>query len=202
MWWVRLGGGRWLVTGMITRGRWDSPEFAWIPAKFATNWWTVCQKLSSSPATFKYSANDGSLQTIVHSKSSPRTVFGRTVVRQLANSFAVNSWRTRSRRTIAGGQANVHRIFESIRRRRHFWRTVRQFAANSERIRANSGEFAESSANVRRTLAEFARKMLANCWRTWSEFARIRANLRELARVCGKRPRRSPSQVPLIVVIA
>ncbi len=111
----------------------------------------------------------------------------------LANAFAAND---RSR------PANVRQIFESCRRRRHFWRTVRQFAANSERIRANSGEFSESSANVRRTLAEFARKMLANCWRTWSEFARIHANLRELARVCGERPRRSPSQVPLIVVIA
>ncbi len=51
------------------------PEFTRIRTEFAVNWQTVRQKMSSCPATFKYSTNNRSPRTIVQSKSSPRTVF-------------------------------------------------------------------------------------------------------------------------------
>jgi hypothetical protein len=54
---------------------------------------------------------------------------------------------------------------KSVREKHIFGDTVRQFAANS-------GQFAERSANVRRTLAEFAEKIL-----------QTRVNLREFAGV-------------------
>ena len=114
--------------------------------------------------------SDGLREPSFTEKSSPRTFF--------ANLFAANFWQTRSR------PANVRQIFESCRRRRHFWRTVRQFAANSAWICTNSGEVAWSSPNVRGVRRTFARvreeKKLANA-------GGVRANSRELARVCGER---------------
>ena len=99
----------------------------------------------------------------------------------LANAFAKfyvrrehSSRRTRSRRTLvkSGCISSRERIF---------WRTVRQFAAEYGRTRANPGELRRTPANVRRTPAN-VRRSSAECryWRTVGEFAR---SSREFARV-------------------
>ena len=85
-----------------------------------------------------------------------------------------SSRRTRSRRTLvrSGCISSRERIF---------WRTVRQFAAEYERTRANPGELRRTPANVRRTPANVRRSSAeCRCWRTDGEFAR---SSREFARV-------------------
>ena len=99
----------------------------------------------------------------------------------LANAFAKfyvrrepSSRRTRSRRTLvrSGCISSRERIF---------WRTVRQFAAEYGRTRANPGELRRTPANVRRTPANVRRSSAeCRCWRTDGEFAR---SSREFARV-------------------
>ena len=84
----------------------NSPEFARIRTEFAVNWQTVRQNNVIVSGYFKiFATNDSSPQTIVQSKSLPRTVFwvngcsptGEYVRGGLS---PLDSWRTRSRRTI------------------------------------------------------------------------------------------------------
>ena len=49
----------------------NSPEFARIRAESAANWRTVRQKMSPTPTSFTYTANDRSPRTIVR---QPRTI--------------------------------------------------------------------------------------------------------------------------------
>ena len=105
-------------------------------------------KRTSSPL-----ANNSSRRTIVHPIRN--MLFGEL-------KFAIgerSSRRTSSRRTLVRGG-----WFSS--RERIFWRTVRQFAAEYGRTRANPGELHRTPANVRRSSAE------CRCWRTDGEFAR------------------------------
>ena len=107
----------------------------------------------------------------------------RTIVHPIQNmlcgelKFAIgerSSRRTSSRRTLVRGG-----WFSS--RERIFWRTVRQFAAEYGRTRANPGELRRTPANVRRTPANVRRSSAeCRCWRTDGEFAR---SSREFARV-------------------
>ena len=112
-----------------------------------------------------------------------RTSSRRTIVHPIQNmlfgelKFAIgerSSRRTSSRRThVRSGW------FSS--RERIFWRTVRQFAAEYGRTRANPGELRRTPANVRRTPANVRRSSAeCRCWRTDGEFAR---SSREFARV-------------------
>ena len=99
-----------------------------------------------------------------------------------------SSRRTSSRRTLVRGG-----WFSS--RERILWRTVRQFAAEYGRTRANPGELRRTPANVRRTPANVRRSSAeCRCWRTDGEFARssrefarVRPSSREFARVRGER---------------
>ena len=112
-------------------------------------------KRTSSPL-----ANNSSRRTIVHPIQN--MLFGEL-------KFAIgerSSRRTSSRRThVRSGW------FSS--RERIFWRTVRQFAAEYGRTRANPGELRRTPANVRRTPANVRRSSAeCRCWRTDGEFAR------------------------------
>ena len=115
----------------------------------------------------------------------------RTIVLPIRNmlfgelQFAISersSRRTRSRRTLVRGGW----IFS---RKRIFWRTVRQFAAEYGRTRSNLGELRRTPPNVRRTPANVRRSSAGcRCWRTVGEFARsspefarVRANSPEFA---------------------
>ena len=133
-------------------------------------------KFHSTKRTSSPLANNSSRRTIVHPIQN-------MLFRELQ--FAISersSRRTRSRRTfVRGGWISS--------RERIFWRTVRQFAAEYGRTRANLGELRRTSANVRRTPAN-VRRSSAGCrsWRTVGEFARsspefarVRANSREFA---------------------
>ena len=113
-------------------------------------------KRTSSPL-----ANSSSRRTIVHPIQN--MLFGEL-------KFAIgerSSRRTSSRRTLVRGG-----WFSS--RERIFWRTVRQFAANSGELRRTPANVRRTPANVRRSSAE------CRCWRTDGEFAR---SSREFARV-------------------
>ena len=120
-------------------------------------------KRTSSPL-----ANNSSRRTIVHPIQN--MLFGEL-------KFTIGercSRRTSSRRTLVRGG-----WFSS--RERIFWRTVRQFAAEYGRTRANPGELRRTPANVRRTPANVRRSSAeCRCWRTDGEFAR---SSREFARV-------------------
>ena len=120
-------------------------------------------KRTSSPL-----ANNSSRRTIVHPIQN--MLFGEL-------KFAIgerSSRRTSSRRTLVRGV-----WFSS--RERIFWRTVRQFAAEYGRTRANPGELRRTPANIRRTPANVRRSSAeCRCWRTDGEFAR---SSREFARV-------------------
>ena len=131
---------------------------------------------SCSPKTKFYStkrtssplANNSSWRTIVHPIQN--MLFGRL-------KFAIgerSSRRTSSRRTLVRGG-----WFSS--RERIFWQTVRQFAAEYGRTRANTGELRRTPANVRCTPANVRLSSAeCRCWRTDGEFAR---SSREFARV-------------------
>ena len=112
-------------------------------------------KRTSSPL-----ANNSSRRTIVHPIQN--ILFGEL-------KFAIgerSSRRSSSRRTLVRGG-----WFSS--RERIFWRTVRQFAADYGRTRANPGELCRTPANVRRTPANVRRSSAeCRCWRTDGEFAR------------------------------
>ena len=134
-------------------------------------------KRTSSPL-----ANNSSRRTIVHPIQN--MLFGEL-------KFTIgerSSRRTSSRRTLVRGG-----WFSS--RERIFWRTVRQFAAEYGRARANPGELRRTPANVRRTPANVRRSSAeCRCWRTDGEFARssrefarVRPSSREFARVRGER---------------
>ena len=66
----------------------NSPEFARIRAESAANWRTVRQKMSPTPTSFTYTANDRSPRTIVRREHS----FARKIVRGefAANCFFAN----------------------------------------------------------------------------------------------------------------
>ena len=162
---------------------WLETTLTLIVKSFAANWFAVANFRSRRTIVrqevgikFEFMVNDRSRLANDRSRknSSRRThreqFFGRTSVRG-ERSFAVYV------KLVGVGDI--------------FWRTVRQFAADSARIRANSGEFARSSPNVRRTRANVGGvreiKKLANGWRTRAEFARIRASSPAFARVRGER---------------
>ena len=142
-------------------------------------------KRTSSPL-----AKNSSRRTIVHPIQN--ILFGEL-------KFTIgerSSRRTSSRRTLVRGG-----WFSS--RERIFWRTVRQFAAEYGRTRANPGELRRTPANVRRTPANVRRSSAeCRCWRTDGEFAR---SSREFARVRGERQfagytaLKRPLQYPVIL---
>ena len=104
--------------------------------------------------------------------------------------FPRNFWRTCSpnftfaANPVRGGLVRGERSSEVdviSSRERIFWRTVRQFAADCGRTRANPGELRRTPANVRRTPANVRRSSAeCRCWRIDGEFAR---SSREFARV-------------------
>ena len=99
-------------------------------------------KRTSSPL-----ANNSSRRTIVHPVQN--MLFGEL-------KFAIGE--RSSRRTLVRGG-----WFSS--RERIFWRTVRQFAAEYGRTRANPGELRRTPANVRRTPANVIRSSAeCRCW--------------------------------------
>ena len=101
-------------------------------------------KRTSSPL-----ANNSSRRTIVHPIQN--MLFGEL-------KFAIgerSSRRTSSRRT-SSRRTLVRGVWFSSRER-IFWRTVRQFAAEYGRTRANPGELRRTPANVRRTPANVRR---------------------------------------------
>ena len=108
----------------------------------------------------------------------------RQILRSPRTQFAANP--------VRGGLVRGERSLEVdviSSRERIFWRTVRQFAAEYGRTRANPGELRRTPANVRRTPANVRRSSAeCRCWRTdgefaWSlrEFARVRPSSREFA---------------------
>ena len=120
-------------------------------------------KRTSSPL-----ANNSSRRTIVHPIQN--MLFGEL-------KFAIGE--RSSRRTLDRGV-----LFSS--RERILWRTVRQFAAEYGRTRANRGELRRTPANVRRTPANVRRSSAeCLCWRTDGEFAR---SSREFAQVRPSSP--------------
>ena len=112
--------------------------------------------------------------------------------------FPRNFWRTRSpnftfaANPVRGGLVRGERSLEVdviSSRERIFWRTVRQYAAEYGRTRANPGKLRRTPANVRRTPVNVRRSLAeCRCWQTdgefaWSlpEFARVRPNSHEFA---------------------
>ena len=129
-----------------------------------------------SPRTSSRLANISSRRTIVHSIQN--TLFSEL-------QFAIGE--RGSRRTSFA--ANARSVVGISSRERIFWRTVRQFAAEYARTRANSSELRRTPANVRctpanvrRSSAEYrCRRTAGEFARSSREFARVRANSREFA---------------------
>ena len=124
-------------------------------------------KRTSSPL-----ANNSSRQTIVHPIQN--MLFGEL-------KFAIgerSSRRTSSRRTLVRGG-----WFSS--RERIFWRTVRQFAAEYGRTRANSGELRRTFGVLRRTFAGVRRSV--GVGEPMANSHGVRASSLEFARVRGER---------------
>ena len=124
-------------------------------------------KRTSSPL-----ANNSSRRTIVHPIQN--MLFGEL-------KFAIgerSSRRTSSRRTLVRGG-----WFSS--RERIFWRTVRQFAAEYGRTRANPGELQRTFGVLRRTFAGVRRSV--GVGEPMANSHGVRASSREFARVRGER---------------
>ena len=119
-------------------------------------------KRTSSPL-----ANNSSRRTIVHPIQN--MLFGEL-------KFAIGE-RSSRRTLVRGGR------FSS--RERIFWRTVRQFAAEYGRTRANLGELRRTFGVLRRTFAGVRRSVVVG--EPMANSRGVRARSLELARVRGER---------------
>jgi len=123
-------------------------------------------------------------RTFFISRIFRRTKFAKIFVRGELRSLNFSSRRTIVRPanccSLAGQNVPGERIFR---------RTVRQFAAEYVRTRANPGELRRTPANAWRTLRELrrssqecqCRRTVGESARSSREFARVRANPREFA---------------------
>ena len=116
-------------------------------------------------------------------RSSRRTSFAANLVRG-----EPRSRRTTFAANLVRGERSLE-VVEISSGERIFWRTVRQFAAEYARTRANPSELRRTPANVRRTPANVRRSSPeCGCRRTAGEFARsspefarVRSSSREFA---------------------